>query len=112
METFVAAGIVIIPIIAGRVRVFPVKSVRIVKAETKTVFPSRRRQLTHWIPLEWSGITDVVTTRLGWIHRETVVMLCRNDDVLHPCTFDHSNPLFRVKLNRIKNGDHLLGYSE
>src|SRR5688572_24612657 len=93
MQTLVARWIVIVPIIAGCIRVFPIECMRIIKTEAKTVFSGSTGKLAHRVSLERGRITNVVAAHRRRIHGEPVMMLGGDDDVSHTRRLNQPDPL-------------------
>ncbi len=65
-------------------------------------------QFLQRIALERRGVHDVVRAGLGAVHREAVVMLAGDDDVLHAGVLGHLHPLLGIELHRIELRGQLL----
>src|SRR6266404_728240 len=75
---------------------------RIVEAEFETLPLRFIRKGPYWIFSVRRGVDYVVLADAAVEHRETVVMLRSDNDVLHAGVFGDSDPLWSVKLNRVE----------
>jgi len=82
-------------------RVMPVQD-RIVEAEFETLLLRFIRKGPDWIFAVRCGIDYVVLADAAVEHREPVVMLRSDNDVLHAGVFGDSDPLSSVKLDRVE----------
>ena len=80
----------------------PVLVVGVVESETKPRLGASGGEFLHGIAFERSGIDDVERIRLRVVHRETIVMLCGDDDVFHARVFCEGDDGIRIKALRIE----------
>ena len=88
MQILITAGIVVVPVVAWCIWIFPIKGMRVVEPEANPVAPTRFRQFAHWISFKERRVANVVLRNCRGIHCKAIVMLGGDDHVLHSRTFD------------------------
>src|SRR5690606_12328302 len=101
-DQFITTGIMVLPIITGRIWMFPIKSVRIVKAEFHTIFAASLCYFGHGVTMKRRLLYTIKIGILRIIHCKAVMMLGCNDKVVHPGFFCCQYPLFCIKMYRIE----------
>ena len=81
----------------------PVLIVRIVKAESQSGFSASGREILHRVSLPRSRVDDVEITRLRIVHRESIVMLAGDHDVLHASVLGEPDDFFGVEFDWIES---------
>src|SRR5262249_27089972 len=92
MQAAVAARVIVVPIVAGSIGVFPIVSVRVIEAEFHSVFLAGGLELFHGIATERGRFDNVIVGDFGVIHREAVMMFGGNNEVAHAGFFGGANP--------------------
>jgi len=97
-----------IPRVACPARLVPVLGLGVVESEPHAAFGAGVGQLLEHVPLERRGVHDVVLAGPRAVHGEAVVVLARDDDVLHPRILGELNPFIRIELHRVEPRGQLL----
>ena len=88
--------------VAAAVGMAPVEVLRIVEPEPEAVLPAGLGELAHDVAPERRGVDDVELRDLRAEHREAVVVLRGEDDVLHPGVAGDPHPFVGVEEDRIE----------
>ena len=82
--------------------VVPVLRLAVVETESQTVLLARCRELGERVAPERRRLDDVPVRGLGVKHREAVMVLRGDHDVLHPRVLGDAHPLVRVVIDRVE----------
>jgi hypothetical protein len=104
-EFAIAARVLVIPVVAGGVGVFPVEGVRVVEAEADAGGVAGVGEFLHGVAFEPGGVVEIVGGDFRRIHGEAVVVLGGDDEVFHAGVFKEVDPGGGVELFGVEGGD-------
>ena len=89
-------------LLTAAVRLAPVEILGLVKAELKPGVATGLRKFFDDIAFERGRVDDIVLRNARTVHRKTVVMLRREDEILHAGVTRALHPILGVEHNRIE----------